>query len=73
MLYGLHIWGQLLLGHPTTNDILEAKSFVTCNFKSSSCIPLKMRWFLKLQFDKNSIIINHKSIMILRDINLEGI
>jgi hypothetical protein len=36
----------------------------TCGIKSNStslsCITLIMMWFLKLRFDQNSIIINHK-------------
>jgi hypothetical protein len=31
------------------------------NSKSSSCVPLIMMWLLKLSFDQNSIMINHKS------------
>jgi hypothetical protein len=30
------------------------------NFRSFSCVPLKIRWLLELPFYQNSILINHK-------------
>jgi hypothetical protein len=30
------------------------------SYSCPSCVPLKITWLLKLPFDQNSILINHK-------------